>query len=252
MPSPQSNRVHPVEAEPATSPRRRESLPAESCRAASGCASWSDFFPGAERSAARCSPASVPSSGVRPATALPPEAHSFLGTSRRGAPGCFAPLQVAQSLIWTPPGCRGNFCVMSCRGRLQSYIRPCIAGRSLRALMEFAKNDLIYAARLEALATGQVCVLAVRPDLPSHIDVPQQPTSFSLPFFAVRFLRGAHAHVMSLVGLAVRQNGPGGSRHLARLGHGSHIGRSPPKDFLLPAGFGLCPVQDRARTMNQE
>ena len=50
--------------------------------------------------------------------------------------------------------------------RLQSYIRPCHASRSLRALMEFAKNVLISLSRLEAQAIIQVCVLAVRPVLP--------------------------------------------------------------------------------------
>ena len=65
--------------------------------------------------------------------------------------------------------------------RLQSYIRPCHASRSLRALMEFAKNVLISFARLDAQEIIQVCVLAVRPVLPSHGNQPLQPIGFSIP-----------------------------------------------------------------------
>jgi len=49
------------------------------------------------------------------------------------------------------------------------------ASRSLRALMEFAKNVLISVTRCYAQGCVQVCVLAVRPVLPSHGNQPQQP-----------------------------------------------------------------------------
>jgi hypothetical protein len=46
---------------------------------------------------------------------------------------------------------------------LQSYIRPCRASRSLRALMDCAKNVLISVSRYDAHGCVQVCVPAVRP-----------------------------------------------------------------------------------------
>ena len=47
--------------------------------------------------------------------------------------------------------------------------------------MEFAKNVLISFARLDAQEIIQVCVLAVRPVLPSHGNQPLQPIGFSIP-----------------------------------------------------------------------
>jgi hypothetical protein len=55
---------------------------------------------------------------------------------------------------------------------LAAVFRPSVAGRSLRALMEFAENAPHLFDALEALQSIQVYVLAVRPVLPSHLHRP--------------------------------------------------------------------------------
>ncbi len=49
---------------------------------------------------------------------------------------------------------------------MQSYIRPCHASRSLRALMEFAKNGLISVTRFERTAVFRFAFL--RSNLSCH------------------------------------------------------------------------------------
>jgi len=49
---------------------------------------------------------------------------------------------------------------------MQSYIRPCHASRSLRALMEFAKNVLISVTRFRRTAVFRFAFL--RSDLSRH------------------------------------------------------------------------------------
>jgi hypothetical protein len=56
---------------------------------------------------------------------------------------------------------------------------------SLRALMEFAKNDLIFHHALFAQSIYQVCVLAVQPAVPSLVNLPAQPIGYR---FAARLI----------------------------------------------------------------
>ena len=57
-------------------------------------------------------------------------------------------------------------CDASTRYRLQSYIRPCDASRSLRALMDFAKSVLISVSRFARTAVFRFAFL--RSDLSCH------------------------------------------------------------------------------------
>ena len=82
---------------------------------------------------------------------------------------------------------------MERRALLQAWadylaIRPCHASRSLRALMDCAKNVLISTACFEAQGRVQVCVLAVRPVLPSLSNQPQQPIRGTAADYAGRML----------------------------------------------------------------
>ena len=98
--------------------------------------------------------------------------------------------------------------------------------------MEFAKNVLISVTRFSAHGCVQVCVLAVRPVLPSHANQPQQPIGSSP--VQVSELRRLYAHIVLPIRLAVSQNRPRRSCHLVGQGHCRHVGRSSCLNVFLP------------------
>ena len=116
--------------------------------------------------------------------------------------------------------------------------------------MEFAKNVLISVSRHDAHGCVQVCVLAVRPVLPSHSNQPQQPIGATTSRCVL--LRWPDAHVVSLVNPSLSEDCPRRSRHLAGDGHCHDIGRSSRLNCTLPRRRHLRVTQHGSRAVDEQ
>ena len=147
----------------------------------------------------------------------------------------------SHNLIWTPPDRQADSHVMSRRRyRLQSYIRPCHASRSLRALMEFAKNVLISVTRCRRTAVFRFAFS--RSDLLA-ITVESTSATNRRIYCLFSRLRWPHAHVVPLVLLTSRQNRPRSSSNLASQSDCRYVGRSSRLYGCLPGRWHLGVVQ---------
>jgi len=120
--------------------------------------------------------------------------------------------------------CASNIGMRANRVRLQTYIRPRVAGHCLRALMDLAKNNLISCHALEAQSIHQVYVLAVRPVVPSFVYQLAQP--YESERRPPMIVLGGHTGVAALVRATVGKDCPRSARDLVCHGNDDHIGRA--------------------------
>ena len=124
--------------------------------------------------------------------------------------------------------------------------------RSSAGQMEFAESVLISVARFKAQSETQVCVLAVRPVVPSSIHRPPQPFDGSLCSNWIDHLYWSCADIVSLIRPPVREHRSGGSRDLVGQRDDRHVVRPPPRGALDADALLLDVDQRRPRAMDQQ